>query len=112
VPFFTLWHEPHVPSAGSSAFSSAVPETVLPDCVSTHVTRSPLNESAPVPVHLPASVNAAAGDAVGEGAGPAGDEVEGAGTLDWHAATHAASTAIEASVIRAGLTTCSIDPVN
>ena len=53
VPFLTLWHEPQVPSAGSTALSSAVPETVVPDCESTHLISSALNESDPVPVHVP-----------------------------------------------------------
>src|SRR5712691_241641 len=53
VPFLTLWHEPHVPSAGSTAVISAVPESAVPDWVITQVTTSGLNESDPVPIHVP-----------------------------------------------------------
>ena len=53
VPVLTLWHEPHVPSDGLTALSSAVPDTALPACESTHVTSSGLKESDPVPLHLP-----------------------------------------------------------
>src|SRR6185295_5714023 len=65
VPFLTLWHEPHVPSDGLTALSSAVPDTALPDCESTHVTSSGLNESDPVPLHVPLTLMVSAPGAVG-----------------------------------------------
>src|SRR5262245_12419480 len=79
TPRFTLWHEPHVPSDGSTALNSTVPETAGPDCVSTHVTSSGLNESDPVPVQRPLTLTAV-GVGVGSGAAGAtgdagGDEV-------------------------------------
>src|SRR5258705_11903906 len=55
VPFLTLWHDPHVPSDGSTALISALPDSEAPDCAITQVTRSGLNESDPMPVHVPLS---------------------------------------------------------
>jgi hypothetical protein len=66
VPFFTLWQEAHEPSVGFTALSSAVPETEVPVCVSTHFTSSGLNESDPVPLHVPLTLmGAGAEGAVG-----------------------------------------------
>src|ERR1700741_4541646 len=101
VPLLTLWHDPHVPSEGSTALISAVPDKVLPDCVITHVISSGLNESDPMPVHVPSTTTAPGVDG---GGGGAGCGVTGAGTaglgavviagaIDPHAATHAAHAA-------------------
>jgi hypothetical protein len=76
APRFTLWHEPQVPSAGSTALNSTLPETVEPDCVSTQVTSSGLNESEPVPVHRPVTSIVAG---TGAGAGAAGAIGDGGG---------------------------------
>src|SRR5438552_11393258 len=90
VPFLTLWHEPHVPSVGSTALISAVPEMAVPDCVRTHVTSSGLNESDPVPVHVPLSTTGAGTGGGGTGAtGPGA--VASADDIDPHAASHAVS---------------------
>src|SRR5881396_3723247 len=58
IPLLTLWHEPHVPSLESTALISAVPESAVPDWLITQVTSSGLNESEPVPVHVPFSTTA------------------------------------------------------
>src|SRR5438445_11031119 len=79
VPFLTLWHEPHVPSVGSTALISAMPEMTVPDCVRTHVTSSGLNESDPVPVHVPPRTTAAGpwgAGATGPGAVPAAGDID------------------------------------
>jgi len=92
VPFFTLWHEPHEPSAGSTALISAVPESVVPDWVMTQVTSSGLKESEPVPVHVPfrpdpaglgmTGMTGLGAVATGDGVEPEPDEI------DPHAASH------------------------
>lgn len=98
VPFLTLWHDPHVPSDGSTALISEVPDSEVPDCTITQVTSSGLNESDPIPVHVPFSATGPGreGDGAdgGGGAGAAGlGAVVSAGGIDPHATSHAANAA-------------------
>jgi len=67
VPFRSLWHDAQEPSAGSTGDSTARPVIVESDWVSTQVTCSALNESEPLPLHVPVKFpcDAGAGD-VGE----------------------------------------------
>ena len=69
VPFRSLWHDAQEPSAGSTGDSSARPVIVESDCVSSHVTCSALNESEPLPLHVPVKFpsDAGAGDVGGDG---------------------------------------------
>ena len=56
VPILFLWHDAHVPSAGLTAFVTAVPETTVPVCVSTNPSVNGPCESDPVPVQVPPTV--------------------------------------------------------
>jgi hypothetical protein len=69
VPFLTLWHDAQEPSEASSGLNSTVPVTLVPDCVSTHVTSSGLYESDPVPFHMPLMFDAVADGICADGVG-------------------------------------------
>src|SRR6185436_20702339 len=79
----------------STALISAVPESEVPDCAITQVTSSGLNESDPMPVHLPLS--APGPETAGDGGGGVGatglGAVVSAGGIDPHATSHAANAA-------------------
>src|SRR5882762_4741850 len=82
---------------------SAVPDSVVPDCVTTHVISSGLNESDPMPVHVPLATTGAevdGGGTTGAGAGAAGlGAVVSAGAMEPHAASHAASAPVNAMLL-------------
>jgi hypothetical protein len=95
VPLLTLWHEPHVPSLGATALISAVPEMAASDCVMSNVTSSGLNESDPVPVHIPVSEFPLAGTTGAGTTGVCGNDVGATGVggddIPPHATSQAAS---------------------
>src|SRR3954462_3170340 len=58
VPAFFLWHDPHVPSAGSAGSRITDPGLRSPVCVTVHLTVSGPCASVPVPVHEPVRFDA------------------------------------------------------